>query len=84
MTQCHSLFLGRDARLREVVLEMLDAAQGHDTLSLRGTATERLLRFVSGHVGVDTGPSTRFLGRQWGDWGGCACPCGIWGESRRR
>ena len=82
MTQRYSLFLRRDARLREVVLEMLDTTQGHDTLPLRGTATKGFLRFVNRHVGVDS-PSTRFLGRQ-RVWGGCTRPCGIWGESGRR
>ena len=34
------LFLRRDARLREIVLQVLDASQCHDAFALRGTAAE--------------------------------------------
>ena len=58
----HVLLLRCEPRLREVMLEVLDAPQSHHALPLRRTPAERLLRFVRRvHVRVESGLSARFL-----------------------
>ena len=42
----HAPLLRRDSRLREVVLQMLDAPKHHDTLPLRSAPAKRFLWLV--------------------------------------
>lgn len=59
------LLLCGETALGEVVLEVLDAAESHDTFSLRCTATKWLLGLVRGiNVGISRGRTLRFLGRR--------------------
>ena len=58
----NSLLSGRDARLGEVMLEVLNAAEGHDALALCRAPAERLLQPIGRvHVWVERGLSAAFL-----------------------
>lgn len=58
----NSLLSGRDARLGEIMLEVLNAAEGHDALALCRAPAERLLQPIGRvHVWVERGLSAAFL-----------------------